>query len=122
MHTSDFGGGADVKGVSDYLPSDKLAPSWDSVIACLPQSARRISASTSGDVLSIFGKGALDCNPGKAQAYLLTDVGGVAYAEDEAARVIIDVAFPDFIPIAGTSSGTWQLPAPLYMRSSQLSC
>ena len=26
----------DVKGVSDYLPTDKIAPAWETIIACLP--------------------------------------------------------------------------------------
>ena len=87
------------------MPSDKIAPAWDTIIACLPDSVVSPSENTPDDVLGVFGKRGLDCNPSRAQAYLLSDVGGRAYMEDESAHVIMDVAFPDIIPVAGQSSG-----------------
>lgn len=103
--------GADVKGVADYLPADKLVPAWGGILACAPQllgdgsSPRQIPA----DVLSVFGQqGLAECEFTKIQQYLQAAAAaaeggadGQSSASDQVNRIIIDVTFPDVIPIAG---------------------
>ena len=101
--------GADVKGVADYLPADKLVPAWGGIIACVPQmlDGEGSEPQRPADVLSIFGQqGPADCDASKVQQYLQAasapggGAGGQSTATDQSKRVIVDVTFPDVVPIA----------------------
>lgn len=121
-----FGWGADVKGVADYLPADKLVPAWGGILACAPQLLDNDGSSprqSSADVLSIFGQQSpAECEYTKIQQYLqaaaaaAAGAGGQSSETDQSNRIIVDVTFPDVIPIAG--QGTQSSPLLYFGKSA----